>query len=126
VNIQLPATCQLTADAELAWSQGALLHQLQAATDGKNWWPVALQRPSATESTALSFDGATETWEQVGQDVVTTEQVAALADRLLDEPFLTAALLEDMTSAQWQQQVLTLLTDHYQLTRQKDGPDNAD
>jgi len=126
VNIQLPATCQLTADAELAWSQGALLHQLQAATDGKTWWPVALQRPSATESTALSFGGATETWEQVGQDVVTTEQVAALADRLLDEPFLTAALLEDMTSAQWQQQVLTLLTDHYQLTRQKDGPDNAD
>jgi len=45
---------------------------------------------------------------------------------LLDEPFLTAALLEDMTSSQWQQQVLTLLTDHYQLTRQKDGPDDAD
>ncbi|MFC6201534.1 exonuclease SbcCD subunit D [Lactiplantibacillus nangangensis] len=126
VNIQLPATCQLTADAELAWSQGALLHQLQAATDGKNWWPVALQRPSTTESTALSFDGAAETWEQVGQNVVTTEQVAVLADRLLDEPFLTAALLEDMTSAQWQQRVLTLLTDHYQLTRQKDGPDDAD
>lgn len=126
VNIQLPATCQLTADAELAWSQGALLHQLQAATDGKTWWPVALQRLSPTESTKLSFGGATETWEQVGQNVVTTEQVAALADRLLDEPFLTAALLEDMTSSQWQQQVLTLLTDHYQLTRQKDGPDDAD
>lgn len=126
VNIQLPATCQLTADADLAWSQGALLHQLQAATDGQIWWPVALQRPLATESTNLSFGGATETWKQVGQDVVTTEQVAALADRLLDEPFLTAALLEDMTAAQWQQQVLRLLTDHYQLTRQKDGPDNAD
>lgn len=127
VTIQLPANGHLTTDAMLALTQGTLLRQLQQATTGETWWPVAINLPvSSVDQAQPSFGDAETTWQQVGQDVITTEQVAALADRLLDEDFLNQALLDDLTPAQWQQRVLTLLTDQYQLSRQKDGSTNAD
>jgi len=126
VTLTLPATCELTPAAQLALSQGTLLRQLQQATTGEIWWPVAIQVATEPSKQPLSFGRESVTWQAVGQTVVTTAEVATLADRLLDEDFLNRALLDEMTATQWQQQVLKLLTDQYQLTQQKDGPANAD
>ncbi|AVK62845.1 phosphoesterase [Lactobacillus sp. CBA3606] len=115
VTIQLPTHVQLTASANLALEQGALLTQLQTKLAATTIWPVALKL--ATLSTApATFGVATATWEHAGQQVVTAANIADLAGHLLDEPFLNQALLETLTPAQWQQQVMTLLADQYQLT----------
>lgn len=126
VTLTLPATCELTPAAQLALSQGTLLRQLQQATTGEIWWPVAIQVATEPSQQPLSFGRESATWQAVGQTVVTTAEVAELADRLLDEDFLNRALLDEMTATEWRQQVLKLLTDQYQLTQQKDGPANAD
>ncbi|BDZ30692.1 DNA repair exonuclease [Lactiplantibacillus sp. WILCCON 0030] len=127
VSITLPETCTLTTAANLALTQGTLLRQLQQATTGETWWPVDLQLAQTTSAPAtLSFGEDGATWQAVGQQVISSAKVAEIADRLLDEDFLNRALLETLTPDQWQQQVRQLLTDHYQLTTQKDGSTNAD
>ena len=126
VSLKLPSEAKLDEGASLAVAQGSLLRQLQQATTGGMWWPVDLQMATAATPTTLEFGDAAATWQRVGQSVITPESVASLADRLLDEDFLNRALLDDMTANQWQQQIMTLLTDQYQLTREKDGAADAD
>ncbi|VDG23760.1 phosphoesterase [Lactobacillus sp.] [Lactiplantibacillus mudanjiangensis] len=116
VVITLPATLTLTPTAELALTQGALLAQLQQQAPATSW-PVTLQL-AATDTTSDLFGMDTAIWQQAGETTVTTEKIAALADHLLDEPFLNQTLLEATTPEQWQQQVLRLLQDHYHLTLQ--------
>lgn len=122
VTIVLPATLQLNAQAELALNQGALLAQLQSHA-GEHWWPVGITQQAAPAVAPLFGINAT-TWQRVGQDVVTDEQVATLAGKLLDEDFLNTALLESTTPADWQQRVARLLNDQYHLTT--GGTDDAD
>ena len=114
VTITLPADLQLSTATELALNQGAILAQLQDHA-GEHWWPVALEQPTTTEATPL-FGINAATWQQVGDTVVTDQLIADLAGKLLDEDFLNTALLEDMTPAAWQQQVVRLLNDQYHLT----------
>lgn len=114
VTITLPASLRLNATVELALNQGAILAQLQEQA-GEHWWPVAIEQATTTEVTPLFGINAT-TWQQVGDKVVTDQAVAELAGKLLDEDFLNTALLEDMSSAAWQQQVVRLLNDQYHLT----------
>lgn len=115
VTITLPATVQLTTTAELAWTQGALLAQLQANVDSQHVWPVDIQMSSAPDTTPLfGLDAAT--WQAAGQQVVTPEKIAALADHLITTEFLNTALLEDMSPEAWRAQIMRLLADQYHLT----------
>ncbi|ETY74435.1 metallophosphoesterase family protein [Lactiplantibacillus fabifermentans] len=115
ISITLPATLQLTTAAELAWTQGALLAQLQANVDSQHVWPVAIQMASAPDATPLfGLDAAA--WEAAGQQVVTSEKIAALADHLITTEFLNTALLEDMSPEAWRAQIMRLLADQYHLT----------
>ncbi|AVK62355.1 phosphoesterase [Lactobacillus sp. CBA3605] len=115
LTIQLPTSMQLTASANLALVQGALLTQLQTKLAATTIWPVALKLATLPTAPA-TFGVATATWEQAGQQVITAANIADLAGHLLDEPFLNQALLETLTPAQWQQRVMALLADQYQLT----------
>ncbi|MFC6180842.1 metallophosphoesterase family protein [Lactiplantibacillus daowaiensis] len=120
VTLTLPTTLTLTAAAELALTQGALLAQLQADAPVTSW-PVDVQLAASTPNDQLfGLDAAT--WQTAGEQVVTPAAIADLANHLLSEPFLNQALLEDMTPAQWQQQIMTLLQDQYHL--QGEGGDN--
>lgn len=114
VTITLPASLQLSAMAELALNQGAILAQLQEQAN-EHWWPVAIEQATTDTMTPLFGINAT-TWQQVGEQVVTDQAVAELAGKLLDEDFLNTALLEDMSPTAWQQQVVRLLNDQYHLT----------
>jgi len=122
VLISLPATVELSTTAMLALTQGALLTQLQGQLTTTACWPVDLQLAADKSQPALGgLDQAV--WQQAGKQVVTTEQIAALADHLLAEPFLNQALLEDLTPAQWQQRVLGLLQEQYHLTTEGGSAD---
>ncbi|WP_048000594.1 metallophosphoesterase family protein [Lactiplantibacillus herbarum] len=114
VTVSLPATVELGTSTELALTQGALLTQLQELA-GEHWWPVAIEQVVTTDSVPLFGLNAT-TWQHAGQTVVTDAAVAELAGHLLDEDFLNTALLDDVSTTVWQQQVMQLLTDQYHLT----------
>ena len=114
VSLTLPTAAQLDANAQLALNQGALLAQLrERATE--HWWPVQIEQ-AVNSAEATSFGVNQATWESAGQQVVTADAIADLAANLLNEDFLNTALLETMTPAQWQAQVMRLLTDQYHVT----------
>ncbi|WP_338208950.1 DNA repair exonuclease [Lactiplantibacillus paraxiangfangensis] len=122
VSLTLPTAVQLDANVQLALNQGALLAQLrERATD--HWWPVQIEQ-AANSAEATSFGVNQATWQSAGQQVVTADAIADLAANLLTEDFLNTALLETMTPAQWQAQVMRLLTDQYHVTT--GGTDDVD
>ncbi|MFB9770011.1 metallophosphoesterase family protein [Lactiplantibacillus modestisalitolerans] len=123
VTVTLPADLKLDDATTLALDQGALLHQLsERATD--HWWPVALNQAQAADTATPLFGLDQATWQAAGKQVVTASAVAELAGHLLDEDFLSRALLEDLDAQQWQARVLRLLQDQYHLTT--GGPQDVD